>query len=302
MAVKKKDNMKPIYINRELSWLEFNYRVLMEAFREDVPLLEKFKFLAIVSSNFDEFFMVRVATLRQQMQSGQTSSCPSGLTLEQQKEMILTRYQEIVSQQYRIFLDNVLPSLAEEGIDCLRPEDFNGEQQEFVQQYFDKELFDILSPVRVEDKRPFPYTGNLKLHLAFLLQENKDQPHVRPKMIILEIPSHLKRFLWLPMQDKRQAFCYIEDVIAKYLERLTPGYRVIGVPPFPPDPGRRHPGGRRGRGRLCGSHGDRSLEKRMHSSPVRLEIGTGQPRTSAKGWKKRLNIDTGCGISRWRGL
>jgi polyphosphate kinase len=137
-----------------------------------------------------------------------------------------------VSQQYRIFLDNVLPSLAEEGIDCLRPEDFNGEQQEFVQQYFDKELFDILSPVRVEDKRPFPYTGNLKLHLAFLLQENKDQPHVRPKMIILEIPSHLKRFLWLPMQDKRQAFCYIEDVIAKYLERLTPGYKVIEFLPF----------------------------------------------------------------------
>jgi polyphosphate kinase len=105
------------------------------------PSLKKFKFLSIVASNFDEFFMVRVATLRQEMKSGQPSSCPSGLSLEQQKEKILARYQEIVQQQYKIFLENVLPSLAEEGVECLRPEDFNGEQQEFVQQYFKPRTF-----------------------------------------------------------------------------------------------------------------------------------------------------------------
>jgi polyphosphate kinase len=281
--------MKDVFINRELSWLEFNHRVLMEAFREDVPLLEKFKFLSIVASNFDEFFMVRVATLRQEMKSGQPSSCPSGLSLEQQKEKILARYQEIVQQQYKIFLENVLPSLAEEGVECLRPEDFNGEQQEFVQQYFNQELFDILSPVRVEEKRPFPYTGNLKLHLAFLLQKIDNPDNEREKMIILEIPSHLKRFLWLPVGNKRQAFCYIEDVIAKYLDRLTPGYRVTEFLPFRLTRDADTPVDEEGEVDFVEAM-EKILEKRMHSSPVRLEIGTGSP-TLRQRLEEALNIE-----------
>jgi polyphosphate kinase len=136
------------YLNRELAWLEFNRRVLEEARDENVPLLERVKFLAIFSSNLDEFFMVRVARLKRQIREGNDSTGPDGLSAAETLTAISRRVHELAEEQHLCFLDTILPQLTAEGIHLVRPEEMSGEQERFLEDFFHRTLN---HPVRKRD-------------------------------------------------------------------------------------------------------------------------------------------------------
>ncbi|HEY4911263.1 MAG TPA: RNA degradosome polyphosphate kinase, partial [Methylomirabilota bacterium] len=138
------------FINRELSWLEFNRRVLEEALDPGVPPLERVKFLSIFSSNLDEFFMVRVAELKRRIHSGDQETGPDGLTPTETMAAVVARVHELVDEQHRCFLEEVQPLLAAEGIQLLRPKETSDEQQRFLEGYFRRTLLPVLTPLAVD--------------------------------------------------------------------------------------------------------------------------------------------------------
>lgn len=144
------------YFNRELSWLEFNNRVLYEACDPRSPLLERLKFLAIFSSNLDEFFMVRVAALKQQVEAKVSKLTPDGRTPQEQLEEISQRLRPLVVQQHRHFEQVLRPALAREGIHLLDYIDLNQEQRTYLQGYFEEQIFPVLTPLAVDPSHPFP--------------------------------------------------------------------------------------------------------------------------------------------------
>ena len=154
------------YINRELSWLEFNRRVLEEAKDESVPLLERVKFLAIFSSNLDEFFMVRVARLKAMLFEGDNSSDPDGLTPAEALTAISARVHELAAEQHLCFLNTIMPRLSAEGIHLVRPEEMSGEQERFLEEYFLRKLYPIVTPLAIDPAHPFPYLANRSLCLV----------------------------------------------------------------------------------------------------------------------------------------
>ena len=147
-------------INRELSWLDFNARVLEEAYEKENPILERCKFLAITASNLDEFFMVRVAGLQEQVRSGYKEPDPAGLTPSQQLHRLEESIHAFVEKQYTCFTRSLLPQLGKKGIFLLHPEDLNADQAAFVAAYFEKVLFPVLTPLAVDRSRPFPMLSN----------------------------------------------------------------------------------------------------------------------------------------------
>src|SRR6266850_7182817 len=154
------------FVNRELSWLEFNRRVLEEAQDPKVPLLERVKFLSIFSSNLDEFFMVRVAELKRRIHSGDQETGPDRLTPTETMAAVVARVHELVDEQHRCFLEEVQPLLAAEGIQLLRPKETSDEQQRFLEDYFRRMLLPVLTPLAVDPGHPFPYLGNRSLCLV----------------------------------------------------------------------------------------------------------------------------------------
>ncbi|MGL5196427.1 MAG: RNA degradosome polyphosphate kinase, partial [Chroococcales cyanobacterium] len=143
------------YFNRELSWVEFNYRVLQEAFDPRTPLLERLKFLAIFSANLDEYFMVRVAGLKQQVEAGVSSLTPDGRTPQQQLDEVGDRLHPMVAEQHRHFEKLLRPQLIAYGIQILDYMDLNQEQRTYLQQYFEDEIFPVLTPLAVDPGHPF---------------------------------------------------------------------------------------------------------------------------------------------------
>ena len=154
------------YLNRELSWLEFNKRVLEEAQDPSVPLLERVRFLAIFSSNLDEFFMVRVAELKRRLGAGDQAPGPDGLTTAQTMAAVAARVHGLVEEQHRCFLEEIQPLLATEGIVLLRPKEINAEQQRFIEGYFRRTLLPVITPLAVDPGHPFPYLANRSLCLV----------------------------------------------------------------------------------------------------------------------------------------
>jgi polyphosphate kinase len=159
-----------IYLNRELSWLEFNRRVLEEARDEHVPLLERVKFLAIFSSNLDEFFMVRVARLKRQIRDGIETIGPDGLTAAEALTAISRRVHELAEEQHLCFLNTILPQLTAEDIHLVRPEEMSREQERFLKEFFHRTLYPIVTPLAIDPGHPFPYLANRSLCLVVSLQ------------------------------------------------------------------------------------------------------------------------------------
>ena len=158
------------YLNRELSWLEFNRRVLEEARDENVPLLERVKFLAIFSSNLDEFFMVRVARLKRQIRDGIESIGPDGLTHTEALTAISRRVHELAEEQHLCFLNTILPQLTGEDIHLVRPEEMSREQERFLKEFFHRTLYPIVTPLAIDPGHPFSYLANRSLCLVVTLQ------------------------------------------------------------------------------------------------------------------------------------
>jgi len=221
-----------LFINRELSWLGFNERVLEEARDATVPLAERLKFLAIVASNLDEFFMVRVAGLKQQLSGNVAETPPDGLTAAEQLAAISTRAHAMVTEQYRVWRNEVAPGLAEAGIRLLRAQDLTPEQKAPLSTYFAKEVWPVLTPLAVDPNHPFPMLRNRSLNLAILMHREKEKVARRETMVaVVQVPSVLPRITEVAGLGKF-SFTLLEDLITLHAGELFPGFRVLGCSPF----------------------------------------------------------------------
>ncbi len=209
------------YSDRELSWLSFNRRVLdlaRDAGR--VPLLERARFLAIFTSNLDEFFMVRVAGLKRRIAAGVAVPSASGILPRDLHDQIMARSRELVTEQARIFADDVRPALAEHGIEVLRWDELTETEQQTLTTLFEERIFPVLTPLAVDPSHPFPYISGLSNNLAVLL---KNPTTGARQFARVKVPTLLSRFLQLDAGR----FIAIEDVIAQHLDRLFSGMQVL---------------------------------------------------------------------------
>ncbi|WP_416673011.1 polyphosphate kinase 1 [Egbenema bharatensis] len=219
------------YLNRELSWLEFNRRVLSEALDSRTPLLERLKFMGIFSSNLDEFFMVRVAVLMDQVDANVTSLTPDGRSPQRQLKDISKLLRPMVVEQHEHFEQVLRPELADNGIHLLNYIDLNQEQRLYLQQYFEKRIFPILTPLAVDPSHPFPHMSNLSLNLAVVV---KASANAEEKFARVKVPtSNLPRFIPLPEELQHHTGqptvwtgVPLEQVIAHNLEMLFPGMSI----------------------------------------------------------------------------
>ena len=217
------------YSNRELSWLSFNARVLEEAAREELPLLERAKFLAIVSSNLDEFFMVRVGKLERKADAGENTPDPAGMTPRQQLRAIRKASGQQVKRQYELYNEHLLPELAEKGIHLLGAEDITGEQRTWVSAYFDAQVMPVLTPRVINPGHPFPLLAAKRIYLAVHLQSDKGG---LPQLCLVPVPEKLKRLVFLPAKAGQINAMLLEDVILLHLERLFPYQEPLGAMPL----------------------------------------------------------------------
>jgi polyphosphate kinase len=212
-----------LYINRELSWLEFNRRVLEEAQDTKTPLMERLKFLAIFSANLDEFFMVRVGGLQQKVQAGITrSSGADKMPPVVQLERIGQTVSEQVQEQYRVLMSEVLPALNSEGIVFRRSKELTDADRKRLREVFRTEVFPVLTPLAIDPGHPFPHLLNKSLNLAVVLQRPK---HSEKLFAVVQVPAVLPRFVPLPA-EKGFAFSPLETAIRFHLSELFPGMEV----------------------------------------------------------------------------
>ncbi|MBQ9263323.1 MAG: polyphosphate kinase 1 [Clostridia bacterium] len=216
--------------NRELSWLQFNRRVLEEAANPDNPLLERGKFLSICSSNLDEFFMVRVGSLYRDLSSGSKKKDPSGMTPQEQLDAIFPAVRSQVKRQYELLNTEYLPALSQSGIRLLNANDLNKEQREWLSHYFDAQLQPLLTPRAIDDKRPFPLLTAKHLHLALLLPSRLRTG--APRMALIPLPTSVPRVVMLPMGEGRARGVLLEEVVALFAHRLFGNSKPIAAMPF----------------------------------------------------------------------
>jgi len=226
------DLMEPQYfISRELSWLEFNNRVLQEAFDPRNPLIERLKFIAIFSSNLDEYFMVRVSGLKQQVEAGVVKRSPDGRIPQEQLTLIRDRLLPTLRRQQRHFQEALCPQLEAHGICLLNYERLTAEQRQYLQQYFYTSVFPVLTPLALDPSHPFPYISNLSLNLAVRVQNPVTQETLLARV---KVPNTLARFVPLPglpnpVQPGGMAIWHgvpLEQVIAHNLDALFPGMQI----------------------------------------------------------------------------
>jgi polyphosphate kinase len=226
------------YLNRELSQLEFFRRVLEEARDERNPLLERVKFLAIVGSNLDEFFMVRVAGLKQQLAAGVAELSIDGLTPAEQLAAIRKAVAKLLAEGRDCYQDDLLPKLAEAGIHVLGYADLDQRQQAHVRRYFEQVVFPVLTPLAFDPGRPFPHISNLSLNLAVLIRD----PGRKEYFARVKVPGTLPRLVPLRRSSggvrkdgtapRHHYFVWLEQVIAAHLDALFPGMEILAVHPF----------------------------------------------------------------------
>ena len=209
------------FVSREMSWLDFNARVLALAVNPDTPLLERAKFLAIFTSNGDEFFQVRVAGLMEQVESGVTTRTADGRTPAQQLREISRRVAELADEADDAFLDGLVPDLAKQGIAFLKWRELPPHDQDWLRDVFDERIFPVLTPLAVDPSHPFPYISNLSLNLGVRLRDPLTE---EVRFARLKVPQLLDRFLALPDGER---FVPLEQVIAAHLDRLFPGMSVV---------------------------------------------------------------------------
>lgn len=234
------------FFNRELSWIEFNARVLHEARRKDIPLLERLSFLSIVTSNFDEFFQVRVASIKRHKMSshyahegGTSGSAADTNSPAKLLKAISKRAHELTQIQHETLREDILPALAKEGIVYVSAKDFGAEQKAFTETLFKQEIFPLLTPLRA-DSASFPHIANQRLHAAFLLEavsgirakENSfaAKPGAEYILALVQVPLSVPRIVWLPQkaQDEKpvRSFTVLDDIILLYGSELFPGYSI----------------------------------------------------------------------------
>jgi polyphosphate kinase len=217
------------YLNRDTSWLAFNRRVLEEADDEGNPLLERLKFLAISASNLDEFFEVRVAAMMQQIEDGYNEAGPDGLTLTEKRDVLSKLTHEFVDDQYDCWDARLLPALTANGIRVLGLQELDSNALQFVEEYCEKELDPLLTPVTVDPAHPFPRVINKALCVGFLLRRRRRSALTYTGVV--SVPRALPRLVRLPSKGTVD-FIFLADLVAHHAEKMYHGYDIVSSAPF----------------------------------------------------------------------
>ncbi len=239
-------NKPELFVNRELSWLEFNQRVLEEALDETNPLLERLKFLAIFSSNLDEFFEVRVAGLQQQEESQPQSADSDGLTPVQTLAEVHRRASVMVKEQYRCYREAIVPGLTTHGVDLLTVADLDENGQAWAEEYFERAVFPVLTPLAIDPSHPFPQLLNKSLNLAVLLDVPSGgprqgalydnwNPSQSGRLGVVQVPRVLPRLVEIPahlMPKGRTGYVFLSSIISTHIGELFSGLSVLGCYAF----------------------------------------------------------------------
>lgn len=259
------------FINRELSWLEFNDRVLQEARDKKNPLFERFKFLSIVSSNLDEFFMIRVASIKDQVHANYTKADPSGLNPKQQLNHISERAAKMVREQYSLFNRSLVLAAGKAGIRLVTRHQVTPTQQIYLESYFTNVVYPVLTPMAVDSSRPFPLILNKSLNIGTLVRGKKNKSII---FATVQVPSVLPRFIEMPGQEASASrnFILMEEIIMMFIDRIFSGHHVECAHPYRIT--------RNADLSLAEDEADdllmeieKSLKKRKWGAAVRLEVG-----------------------------
>lgn len=221
-----------LYINRELSWLEFNQRVLDEAADPSVPLLERVKFLAIVSTNLDEFFMIRVAGLKQQLAGELQEAGADGMSPAEQLAAISVRAHKMVADQYTLWREQLRPAMEAVGLVIARPEQWSPEVERYLTDYFHREVFPVLTPLAIDPGHPFPRLKNKSLNLAVTFANASEGDRTGLAYAVVQVPMISPRLVEITHPGARRAYALLEDIIARHVGELFPGLEVLSVSPF----------------------------------------------------------------------
>lgn len=285
------------YLNRELSWLDFNARVLALADDTSLPLLERAKFLAIFASNLDEFYMVRVAGLKRRHEMGLSVRSADGLSPREQLRRIGERTQQLASRHARVFLDAVRPALAEEGILLVGWSDLDEAERARLSTYFHEQVFPVLTPLAVDPAHPFPFVSGLSLNLAITVRQPEDGTQHFAR---IKVPDNVDRFVALPAASDNELvaghhvlrFLPLEELIAAFLPVLFPGLEIV-----------EHVAFRITRNADMEVEEDRDedllqalereLARRRFGSPVRLEVADDMTENMLELLLRELDVDPG---------
>lgn len=218
-------NKSEYLLNRELSWIEFNKRVLEESKDSSQPLLERLKFLSIFSTNLDEFFMIRVAGLKRQVKSNVNELTSDGMSALEQRDTIFEMLTPLVEEQYGIFNESILPGLKDYGIQIIKYEELLDEERKTIDEYFEDEIFPVLTPLAIDNVHPFPNLINRSLALVILL-DDPDTKEIEEKVCVVQIPNNISRFYSIEKENQNN-FILLEDIIRANVEKLFPGMKLI---------------------------------------------------------------------------
>lgn len=215
------------FLNRELSWLEFNQRVLDEAIDDKTPLLERLKFFCIASSNLDEFFEVRVAGIKQQIESDVVERSVDGLTATETFRAVHRRVRRMVEEQYACWRDRLVPALAEHRIRFLEFRDLNSQDMRWIEHYYRSQVRPVLTPLGIDPAHPFPQLLNKSLNMMVSLETTLHGSD-RQRLAVVQVPRVLPRLVRLPRGDSRMDYVFLGRIIGHYLADLFPGTKILG--------------------------------------------------------------------------
>ena len=238
---KNEFHLPEYYENRELSWLKFDARVLNEAKDKSIPLLERLKFVSITSSNLDEFFMVRVASLKDMVHADYRKRDIAGMTASEQLDRINTATRKLVESQYNTYNRSLVPLMAANGIHIIEKyEELTAEQAAYVDRYFEEDVYPVLTPMAVDASRPFPLIRNKTLNIAALLSSKKDEMHKDAvEFATVQVPGVLPRLVPIPADTSENSgevegrtFILLEQIIEKNIDKLFLNYHVLCAHPY----------------------------------------------------------------------
>ena len=278
------------YTNRELSWILFDHRVLNEARDKNNPLFERLKFLSITASNLDEFFMIRVASLKDMVNAGYEKKDLAGMTPRQQLDALDAAIHELVELQYSTYNRSLSPALAQNGLTIIRShEQLTKEEEAFIDRYFEENVYPVLTPMAVDSSRPFPLVRNKTLNIGAMVRSKKGESE-ELEFATVQVPGVLNRIVELPVRGGMRRVIFLEEIIERNISRLFLNYDIICAHPF----------------RIMRNADltieedeaadllkeiEKQIKKRQWGEAIRLEVEAGMDKRLLKFLKKELKIE-----------
>jgi polyphosphate kinase len=275
------------FFNRELSWLEFNERVLEEAQDKSNLLAERLKFLAITASNLDEFFMVRVANLWEQGENSRPKGEPAVMTPTRQLYEISLKVHDMVNRQYNCLNRSILPSLEKEGVSVLKYDELNQEQAEMIVRYFKSTVYPILTPMAIDGSRPFPLLNNKTLNFIIELRNTEKTDDF---FAVMQVPTVVSRIIKLPSKEEKQQYILLENLIMAHISELFEGYHVLSAAQFRLTRSSDLSIDEEDTEDLLGEM-EKSIRRRRWGDPVRLEVEKSMGKSSRTFLEGTLDLD-----------